>query len=93
MKKEQFLQLIGIAIFLIVTSLTYGIVTPVSDTKNISLEAVTNKIINTTANTTANTTTIDDTSQLTKDYRTMIAITAGLVIAIVSVFFLGYFKK
>ena len=91
MNKEQVLSIIGIAIFLIVTSLTYGIVAPVNKTTtNSSLIAITNEITNTTNNTTN---TIDDTSRLTKNYHIMIAITAGVVIAIVAVFFLGYFKK
>lgn len=96
MEKEKALQLIGIAVFLIVTTLTYGIVTPVSKTTDTSMEAVTNKItnttINTTANTTANTTTnpIDDTSQIAKNYHVLTAITIGGVIAIVIVFFLGF---
>jgi len=86
MQKEQVLSLIGIAIFLIVTSLTYGIVTPVNQTTtNNSLVTLTNEITNTTNNTTN---TIDDTSRLTKNYHIMIAITAGVVIAIVAIFFL-----
>ena len=86
MKKEQVLSLIGIAIFLIVTSLTYGIVTPVNQTTtNNSLVTLTNEITNTTNNTTN---TIDDTSRLTKNYHLMIAITAGVVITIVAIFFL-----
>jgi hypothetical protein len=87
MKKEQFLQLIGIAIFLIVTSLTYGIVTPVKQTTtNTSLVAVTNEITNTTNNTTNS---VDDNSQLTDNYHIIIAITAGVVIALVTVFLIG----
>ena len=58
MRKEQALQLIGIAIFIIVTSLTYGIVTPVNNTiSNNSLVAVTNQITNTTN--TTNTTLVN----------------------------------
>jgi hypothetical protein len=96
MRKENALQLIGIAIFLIVTTLTYGIVTPVSDIKDTSLETVTNKITNTTANTTANTTTntttnlVDDTSRIANNYHILTAIAVGVVIAIVIVFFLGF---
>jgi hypothetical protein len=55
--KEQVLSLIGIAIFLIVTSLTYGIVTPLNQTTNNSLVAMTNKITNTTN--TTNTTIVN----------------------------------
>jgi len=73
MKKEQILSLIGIAIFLIVTTLTYGIVTPVKE------------ITNATNNTTN---AIDNNSRLTNDYHIMIAITAGIVIAIVAIFLL-----
>ena len=86
MKKEQFLQFIGIAVFLIVTLLTYGIVTPVKQATNNSLVTMTNEITNTTTNNTTNMT--DDTSRLTKNYHIMIAITAGVVIAIVAIFFL-----
>jgi len=103
MTTEHILQLIGIAIFLIITSLTYGIMTPVNEKTNTLLEAVTTKITNITANTTANittnatintttnttTNTIDDTSRLTNNYRIMTAITVGGVIAIVIIFFLG----
>lgn len=86
MKKEQFLQFIGIAVFLIVTLLTYGIVAPVKQTTNNSLVTITNEITNTTTNNTTNMT--DDTSQLTKNYHIMIAITAGVVMAMVAIFFL-----
>lgn len=90
MKKEQILSLLGIAIFLIVTTLTYGIVTPVKQTTtNTSLIAVTNDITNTTNNTTN---AIDNNSRLTNDYHIMIAITAGVVIAIVAVFIVGFWK-
>jgi tetrahydromethanopterin S-methyltransferase subunit B len=91
MRREHVLQLIGIAIFLIATTLTYGIVIPVQ--KNVtSLEAITDKITNTTENTTTNTTAtpIDDTSRFANDYRIMTAIAAGFVIAIVIVFLLGF---
>jgi hypothetical protein len=88
MEKEQILSLIGVAVFLIVTSLTYGIVTPTSQTTNTSLVTVTNEITNIAANNTTN--PVDNDSQLTKDYRIVIAITAGVVIAIVAVFLLGY---
>lgn len=96
MRKEQALQLIGIAIFIIVTSLTYGIVTPVNNTiSNNSLVAVTNHITNTTntTNETNETNTInttDDTSRLANNYHIMTAITVGGVIAIVIVFLIGF---
>lgn len=96
MRKEQALQLIGIAIFIIVTSLTYGIVTPVNNTiSNNSLVAVTNHITNTTntTNETNETNTInttDDTSRLANNYHIMTAIAVGGVIAIVIVFLLGF---
>jgi hypothetical protein len=96
MRKEQALQLIGIAIFIIVTSLTYGIVTPVNNTiSNNSLVAVTNQITNTTntTNATNETNTInttDDTSRLANNYHIMTAIAVGGVIAIVIVFLLGF---
>lgn len=87
MKKEQILSLIGIAAFLIVTSLTYGIVTPFNETTtNNSLITITNDITNTTQNNTTNTT--HDAGRLTNNYRIMIAITAGIVIAILAIFYL-----
>jgi hypothetical protein len=91
MRKEIVLQLIGIAIFLIATTLTYGIVTPVQKNAT-SLESVTDKITNTTGNTTTNVTEtpIDGTSRLINNYHILIAIVAGLVIAIVIVFLLGF---
>jgi hypothetical protein len=55
--KEQILSFIGIAIFLIVTSLTYGIVTPVNQTTNNSLVTLTSQITNTTN--TTNTTLVN----------------------------------
>jgi hypothetical protein len=73
----------GIAV---VTLLTYGIVTPVNQTTNNSLVVMTNQITNTTTNNTTNAT--DDTSRLTKNYHIMIAITAGVVIAILAIFLL-----
>lgn len=91
MKKENSLQLIGITAFLVISILTYGVVTPVSETKTTSFENVTNKITSTT-NTTTNTTadSIDDTSRIANNYHILTAITAGVVIAIVIVFFLGF---
>jgi hypothetical protein len=90
MRKEQALQLIGIAIFIIVTSLTYGIVTPVNNTlSNNSLVAVTNHITDTT-NTTNTTNTTDDTSRIANNYHIMTAIAVGGVIAIVIVFLIGF---
>lgn len=90
MQKEQILSLIGVAIFLIVTTVTYGIVTPVKQsTTNSSLITVTNEITNAT-NDTSNTTAA--TTRLTKDYQIMTAIVSGIVIAIVGVFILGYWK-
>lgn len=89
MKKDQILSLLVFAIFLIVTSLTYGIVTPVNQTtSNSSLVAVTNEITNNTSNDISNTTAT--TIPITNDYRIMIAITAGVVIAIVAIFLLKY---
>ena len=54
MNKEQILSFIGIAIFLIVTSLTYGIVTPENQTTNNSLVTLTSQITNTTNTTLVN---------------------------------------
>jgi hypothetical protein len=96
MRKEQALQLIGIAIFIIVTSLTYGIVTPVNNTiSNNSLVAVTNHITDTTnttnaTNATNTTNTTDDSSRLANNYHIMTAIAVGGVIAIVIVFLIGF---
>lgn len=93
MRKENALQIIGIATFLIATSLTYGIVTPVHNTTNSSLDALTTKITNITTNTTNTTNTTDDTtSRMANDYHIMIAIAVGVVIAIVVVFFIGFWR-
>ena len=99
MRKENALQLIGIAVFLIATTLTYGIVTPVHKNAT-ALEAVTDKItdktentaINTTENMTTNTTATprDDAGRLTNNYRILIAIATGVVITIVAVFLVGF---
>jgi hypothetical protein len=93
MRKEKALQIVGVVIFLAVTTLTYGVVTPVNKTTNASLDAVTSKITNMSTNTSINTstnTTDDTTSRLTKDYHILTAIAVGLVIAIVAVFFIGF---
>jgi hypothetical protein len=92
MRKEKALQIVGVVIFLAVTTLTYGVVTPVNKTTNASLDAVTSKITNMSTNTSTNTTntTDDTTSPLTKDYHILTAIAVGLVIAIVAVFFIGF---
>jgi hypothetical protein len=102
MRKESALQLIGIAIFIIVTSLTYGVVTPVNNTiSNNSLVAVTNHITNTTnitnatnttstTSTTSTTNTTDDTSRLANNYHIITAIAVGGVMAIVIVFLIGF---
>jgi hypothetical protein len=96
MRKESALQLIGIAIFIIVTSLTYGVVTPVNNTiSNNSLVAVTNHITNTTnitnaTNATSTTNTTDDTSRLANNYHIITAIAVGGVMAIVIVFLIGF---
>jgi len=96
MRKEKALQIVGVVIFLAVTTLTYGVVTPVNKTTNSSLDAVTSKITNMSTNTSTNTltnttnTTDDTTSRLTKDYHILTAIAVGLVIAIVAVFFIGF---
>lgn len=81
-KFERLLQLIGIAIFLIVTSLTYYSVTPVTDTTNITQLEVTNETTSTTANTTG------DNSIITNVYRTITSIATGAIISLLSVFFL-----
>jgi hypothetical protein len=76
MKTERLLQLIGIAIFLIVTSQTYVIVSPVNNITNTSQDKSTSGITSTTAN------TIGDNSILTNIYRTTTAIATGGVIAV-----------
>ena len=55
MRKEKTLQIVGVVIFLAVTTLTYGVVTPVNKTTNSSLDAVTSKITNMSTNTSTNT--------------------------------------
>jgi hypothetical protein len=82
MKTERLLQLIGIAIFLIVTSLTYGIVSPVDNITNTLQEKSTSGITSTTAN------TIGDNSIITNTYRTTTAIATGGVIAVLAIHFL-----
>jgi hypothetical protein len=82
MKFERLLQLIGIAIFLILTSLTYYTMTPVIDTTNTTQVEVTNNTTSTTANTTG------DNSIITNVYRTITAIATGAVISLLSVFLL-----
>lgn len=91
MRKESALQIIGIAIFLITTTFTYGIVTPVHKNAT-SLEAVTDKITDSSENMTTNTTVTptDDTGRLISNYRILIAIAVGLVITIVAVFLVGF---
>lgn len=87
MKKEKTLQIIGIAVFLIVTLLTYGVVTPVSETKT-SQDLEKSKVTNTTTNTTN--ISEDSNIRLENDYRIMTAIAAGAVFSIIIVFLIGF---
>ena len=82
MKTERLLQLIGIAIFIIVTSQTYVIVSPVNNITNTSQDKSTSGITSTTAN------TIGDNSILTNIYRTTTAIATGGVIVVLAIHFL-----
>jgi hypothetical protein len=102
MKTDPILQLIGLAIFLIVTSQTYYVIVPLNKTSNTSLEAVATKITdtttdttNTTTNTTINTTTnaIVDINLIKNNYRIITSIIAGGVIAIVALYFLRSLAK
>lgn len=87
MKKEKTLQIIGIAVFLIVTLLTYGVVTPVSETKT-SQDLEKSKVTNTTTNTTN--ISEDSNIRLENNYRLMTAIAAGAVLSIIIVFLIGF---
>lgn len=87
MKKEKTLQIIGIAVFLIVTLLTYGVVTPVSETKT-SQDLEKSKVTNTTTNTTN--ISEDSNIRLENNYRIMTAIAAGAVLSIIIVFLIGF---
>lgn len=82
MKTERLLQLIGIVIFLIVTSQTYVIVSPVNNITNTSQDNSTNGMTSTTAN------TIGDNSIIINIYRTTTAIATGGVIAVLAIHFL-----
>ena len=82
MKHERLFQLIGVAIFLIVTSLTFYTVTPVTDTTNTTQVELTNVTTSTTANATG------DNSIITDVYRTITAIASGGVISALAMFFL-----
>jgi hypothetical protein len=90
MKTERLLMLIGIAIFLIVTSQTYFFVSPVNNTTGTALDKSTSEITSATTNTTANTTanTIGDNSIITSFYRVLTAIATGGVIAALAIYFL-----
>jgi hypothetical protein len=98
MKINPILQLIGIAIFLIVTSQTYYVMVPLNKTSNTSLEAVATKITNAT-NITTNTTidsstnTSVDINLIKNNYRIITSIIAGGVIAIVALYFLKSLAK
>lgn len=81
MKTERLLQLIGVALFLIITLQTYAIVTPVNDTTNTSQDNLTS-ITSTTATTTG------DNNIIANIYRAITAIATGGVIAPLAVFFL-----
>jgi len=90
MKTERLLMLIGIAIFLIVTSQTYFFVSPVNNTTGTALDRSTSEITSTTTNTTTNTTanTIGDNSIITSIYRILTATATGGVIAALAIYFL-----
>ena len=81
MKFERLSKLIGITLFIIVTSLTYYSMTPVADAANTTL-GITNVITNTTAS------TAGDNSIVTNIYRTTTAILSGGVISLLSMFFI-----
>jgi hypothetical protein len=79
-------MLIGIAIFLIVTSQTYFFVSPINNTTSTALDKSTNEITSATTNTTAN--TVGDNSIITSIYRILTAIATGGVIAALAIYFL-----
>ena len=79
MKFERLLKLIGITLFLIVASLTYYTMTPVTDATNTTL-GIANVIAGTTAS------TAGDNSIITNIYRTTTAIVSGGVISLLSMF-------
>jgi ABC-type uncharacterized transport system permease subunit len=84
MKKEQKLQLIaGVAIFIIVTALTYYIMSPLIQSANATANITTNAMTNITTNTTS------DISPLTNFYRIITSITAGCIIGTITIFFLS----
>lgn len=85
-KQKQAFQLLSIAIFFIVTTLTYGIVTPVKSTTDVSFQTVPGASANTTTNTTASMS--DNTSQLGSIYQLLTAVTTGGIVAVIVVFFL-----
>jgi NAD/NADP transhydrogenase beta subunit len=83
MNKEQILKLIiGVAIFLIITSLTYYILSPLTHATNTTTNATAGMTPKTITNTTS------DVSPLTNIYRIVTSITAGGVIGIVTLSFL-----
>jgi hypothetical protein len=79
----------GVVLFLIVTSLTYGVVAPLNKTTNDTMETITSTMTNTT-NTTNITVVV---SPITNFYHIITAITTGGVIAMLAVFFLRPPKK
>jgi hypothetical protein len=82
MKNKRLLLVIGIAMFLSITSLTYFSVTPVNNTTNTTLQELTSGTTNTTENTT------NDNSTITNVYRTMTALITGIVFSAVAMFFM-----
>jgi hypothetical protein len=83
MKNKRLLLLIGVAMFLSITSLTYFSVAPVNNTTaNTTLQEVTSETTNTTAVTT------NENSIITNVYRTMTALITGGVISAVAIFFI-----
>ena len=86
MNREQILQLIiGVAIFLIITALTYYILSPLTKSTNTTTNAMADMTPKTITNTTNKT---SDISPLTNIYRIMTSITAGGVIGVVTLSFL-----
>ena len=84
--RGQILQLIiGVTIFLIITALTYYILSPPTHSTNTTTNAMADMTPKTITNTTN---TTSDISPLTNIYRIMTSITAGGVIGVVTLSFL-----
>ena len=88
MKHARLLQLLGITIFIIISSQTYAIVTPVINTPDTSIGKLTDGISATTTSTTVS--PIGDNSIITIVYRTLTSLATGSIIAVLTMFFFRF---